>query len=297
MTLYTNPKIPEGINITDEHPLKDFLAMLIGVGLIILVLILVLSFLAETLVRFVPFEVERQLAESALAWPDLENPPDVLQRGKNEKATTALQALTESLAQAQRVDLPLTVHFLDSEAVNAFATLGGHIFVTRGLLEKMPNENALAMVLAHEIAHVSHRDPIIALGRGLTVGLALMSTIGAGHGAMAQQMVGQVNLLTHLSFSRKAESAADAAALHTLLSHYGNVRAAETLFTLLQDNSLAPPEFFSTHPLNQHRIEAIKQFSLAHSNHHSDSTKPVPLSPDLQILPKQSSAVKAIDSP
>ncbi|MFA5851748.1 MAG: M48 family metalloprotease [Spirochaetales bacterium] len=53
-------------------------------------------------------------------------------------------------------------HFmvLDSEEINAFASPGGHILVTRGLLRKVRSEDELAAVLAHEIAHV-------ALGHGL----------------------------------------------------------------------------------------------------------------------------------
>lgn len=46
------------------------------------------------------------------------------------------------------------VKVLDSREVNAFATSGGHIFVTRGLLHCIENEDSLAAVIAHEIAHI-----------------------------------------------------------------------------------------------------------------------------------------------
>ena len=44
---YENPKIPEGINVTDEHPLKDFFAMLVGVGLVAITVILTLILVSD----------------------------------------------------------------------------------------------------------------------------------------------------------------------------------------------------------------------------------------------------------
>ena len=56
--------------------------------------------------------------------------------------------------QTERPDLPWTFGVLDDPGFNAFATPGGYIFVTRGLLMRMHNEAELAGVLAHEIGHV-----------------------------------------------------------------------------------------------------------------------------------------------
>ena len=63
--------------------------------------------------------------------------------------------------------MKLRVHYVDTAVPNAFAALGGHIAVTRGLYESVQSENALALVLAHEIAHVRARDPIAGIGGGL----------------------------------------------------------------------------------------------------------------------------------
>lgn len=59
-------------------------------------------------------------------------------------------------------------HFavLESEEINAFACPGGTVFVTRGLLKKTTNEDELACVLAHEIAHVTHRHGLAAIKKG-----------------------------------------------------------------------------------------------------------------------------------
>lgn len=75
-------------------------------------------------------------------------------------ATRYLNLLGQSIARAS--DLPVTYggyHFLilDSDEINAFAAPGGLIFITRGMLRCCPDEDAVAAVLAHEIAHIQAR--------------------------------------------------------------------------------------------------------------------------------------------
>jgi predicted Zn-dependent protease len=298
MTEYSNPKIPEGINVSSEHPLKDFFLMLSGISIALVVAIMLLSIFAQQLVRFIPFEVEQSLTANLGQWslelPDNDSPDeeaaattlannetslaqlDTEKQAYITRVEAYLQQLSNHLLESATDPLPVSLHYIDSDMVNAFATLGGHIFITRGLLAILPDENALAMVLAHEIAHVQHRDPIVALGRGLTVGLALMSITGNGDGALAQQLLGEVNLLVSLSFSRDAETAADAAALKSLLRHYGHVASADQLFQYLQQHQGDElVEWFSTHPLHDQRIATIGQFAGDHPGTESKTT-PLP---------------------
>jgi len=300
MTEYSNPQIPEGINVSAEHPLKDFFVMLAGIGLALAVAIILLSVFAQYLVRFIPFEVEQVLVANVERWqtqlPETTSrnePPATQQASATELHKVEVRAYLQQLADrllAQVPDpLPVTVHYLDSDMINAFATLGGQVFITRGLLNIMPDENALAMVLAHEIAHVQHRDPIVALGRGLTVSLALICITGNGDGALAQQLLGQVNLLVDLRFSRSAESAADEAALDALLQLYGHVASADQLFVFLQQHQGDEAiEWFSTHPLNTQRIAMIEGFA---AEHHAPDMQTTPLPDWLQTaLPEQPNA-------
>jgi hypothetical protein len=78
MTEYSNPKIPEGINVSSEHPLKDFFLMLSGISIALVVVIMLLSIFAQQLVRFIPFEVEQSLTanlgQGSLELPDTESP-------------------------------------------------------------------------------------------------------------------------------------------------------------------------------------------------------------------------------
>ncbi|WP_281647405.1 M48 family metallopeptidase [Parendozoicomonas sp. Alg238-R29] len=270
---YSNPKIPEGINVTDEHPLKDFFYMLLGIGLTVIAIIMVLAITAEYLVRFIPFSVEQKLANHFQA--------ELFEAStETSKHQQYLQEMTDRLSVAQQLpkDMTITVHYIDGDEVNAFATLGGHVFIYRGLLEKIKSENALSMVLAHEIAHIKHRDPIIAMGRGVTVSLAMLSLVGAGDSTVAQQVVGQISLLTTLGFNRDMEQEADKEALFTLKNHYGHTKAAEDIFSMFiaEQNGLEIPEFLSTHPQSEDRITAVKGFQKQYRHQINDKITPLP---------------------
>lgn len=74
-------------------------------------------------------------------------------------------------SQTERPDLPWTFAVLDDVGFNAFATPGGNIFVTRGLLARMRSESELAGVLAHEIAHVLRKHHLNAIRNAGGVGV------------------------------------------------------------------------------------------------------------------------------
>jgi len=84
----------------------------------------------------------------------------------NERLTAYVNSVGQALALAS--DRPYTFggyHFaiLDTEEANALACPGGMIFITRGMLKRAQNEDQLAAILAHEVAHVNHRDGLAAI--------------------------------------------------------------------------------------------------------------------------------------
>ena len=274
MSTYENPQIPEGINVSPTHPLKDFALLLGGVSALIVVAVLALSFAAGYLVRFVPFKQEQALASSIDAdWLKQSHSAD------DKRREQYLQALGEQLSAA--MDLPaemhVTVHYSAEDTVNAMATLGGNIVVFQGLIDTVDSENALAMVLAHEIAHVRHRHPIVAIGRGFAVMLALSTLSGVGDG-MIQQWVGSMGMLPVLAFSREQEEAADADALQALLRVYGHADGAATFFERVSEKSALPepPALLNTHPDTDARIARIRDFEQAQARPDELALKPLP---------------------
>jgi predicted Zn-dependent protease len=77
--------------------------------------------------------------------------------------------------QTERPDLPWQFGVLASSDINAFATPGGTIFITNGLLQKLNNESELAGVLAHEMVHVLRKHHLAALQKAARMDLASSS--------------------------------------------------------------------------------------------------------------------------
>ena len=250
---YSNPEIPEGINTSKEHPIKEFLWLTSGVVTSIFVVILVLVLSIDAVTSYIPFKIEQEIPL-----------PDFDSGSEEGPLPEYLQSLADRIVEAEALpdEMKITVHYLDDDTVNAFATLGGHVFFFRGLLEKLPNENALAMLMAHEIAHVKHRHPIKSLGRGLVAGLALSVISSTAGDAIIGNFLGEAGYLTILKYSREMESEADKTAIQALQSIYGHLIGADDLFKVLKDESgsLEPPAFFGTHPLTDDRIAEIASY-------------------------------------
>ncbi len=255
---YQNPKLPEGINTSREHPLKDFIVLLLGVTLLLVVLVFLISFALRWLGPLVPFSWEKALSNRVATEFVTDEFPEQQQW---------LQKLTDELAAQQ--DLPegmtITAHYSDSETVNALATLGGNIIIFRGLIEAVDSENGLAMVIAHEIGHVKHRHPIVALGRGLITSL-VFAVLGAGGDSAATGVLSKFGLLTVLSFNREQERESDETGLAAVYGHYGHVNGATEFFEKMGgltsgETPLRAKEFFATHPATQNRIIDLKRLA------------------------------------
>lgn len=270
---YENPKIPEGINVSTTHPLKDFALLVTGVATLFLMVMLCLYLAADYLSPYIPFSAEKKVAGLVLEqYTDTEalsQRDQVIEDYLNEKVQ--LIAKTQNFPE----HMDLTVHYLPNSTVNAFATIGGHLMIHRGLLEKVPNENALIMVLAHEVAHIKHRDPIRALGRGIMLATTMAFFTNASSSGSVHSIFSQAGLLTSLSFGREQEREADREALDSLQALYGHTAGAEDLFTIfMKELGNEPPEWLSSHPLTKDRIEAAREYAEQQSE--PMATKPLP---------------------
>jgi len=257
---YENPEVDEFVNLPSEHPLKDFAILVTAVGIIAIVSFLVLIALAEFATRYIPFEVEQSLFDQINTYTPGEA---LIPESSNLEVEQYLQTLADRFAQAQALpkNMKVTVHYIEAKEINAFATLGGHILINSALLARCSDENTLAMVLAHEIAHIKHRHPIVALGRGFTISIAMLSLLGLSESQFSNQIVGYFGLATQLVYSRDNEVQADQTALETLQTVYGHVGGADRLFEILADTEGKPlNQLFSTHPLTESRKTNVKTF-------------------------------------
>ena len=258
---YQNPKLPEN-NVSKEHPIKEFSTLLIGTLVLVVVVSIALSLAGSTLAGFIPYSAEKKVAS-------LYNVSSHSDNERYPKIAAYLQELADKISVAQNLppEIKITVHYMDSPTMNAFATLGGNVFMFRGLLEKLPNENTLVTLLGHEIAHVKYRHPIKSFGGGIAVAIA-MTTIGS---SADTTILGDAGLLSTLQFSRKMESQSDLEAMNNLHTLYGHLNGGAELFRIFRDARGIEGEtessskgdiisgFFSTHPLDETRIKSFSE--------------------------------------
>lgn len=264
-----NPRIPEGINARDEHPLKEFLTLAAGVAGVLVLAVFLLSLAARALAPHIPFAWE--LAASPSIESLIEGEPEA--EDDSAAARAALQQLARDLLQSSMA-VPLdseppgdTVppeHFkfmlVPMDIPNAFATLGANVAVTQPLLAHVKSENGLAMVLAHEIAHVQLRHPIEAAGRGIVIQIALGAVLGSSGNSLLGSSLSTGGMLTMLSFNRDMELEADQRALDILQQHYGHTAGADEFFSEMEGmvDSEDWLEFTRTHPNTDRRLELIR---------------------------------------
>tara|TARA_R110001592_G_scaffold110989_3_gene307752 strand:+ start:1968 stop:2891 length:924 start_codon:yes stop_codon:yes gene_type:complete len=254
-----NPKIPEGINTSADNPLREFFILLLGVFIILGATVALLLVFAHSLAPHIPFRYEQQLMSKYGQWTRSE--PE--HSAAFQDAEAAIQELGQNLALQSELPAGICTQFqlLDQpDLPNAFATLGGQIFVTTGLLREVSSENALAMVLAHEIAHIKYRHPAQSLSGGLLVQLFLSIVTGGQNASALQSTAQQTGILTMLGFSRKMEVAADTAAMNTLEKYYGHLAGTEEFFAkILERHQQARWQaLFTSHPNLSQRIEYIQ---------------------------------------
>ncbi|OYX99839.1 MAG: hypothetical protein B7Y80_09645 [Hyphomicrobium sp. 32-62-53] len=125
--------------------------------------------------------------------------------------TAALDALTAKLSAAAGTGQRFKVVVADWDVLNAFATPGERIVLTRGLIEKAQSPDEVAGVLAHEMGHGIELHPETGIVRGIGLAAATEIVLG-GAGGLAN--IGL--LLTQMSYSREAEREADGHALSIL---------------------------------------------------------------------------------
>jgi Zn-dependent protease with chaperone function len=254
---YANPEVPHEVNVSETTPVRDFFRLTAGLCLIAAAVALGVFFAARWWAPYIPFRYETWLSDvviKAALKDDALSPCEAA-------GARALQTLADELAAKMALPegMAIRVHFSADKLPNAFATLGGNIVINKGLLESVHSENALAMVVAHEIGHIKYRDPIVSLGGGVAVAVLFSAAIGGSDGGA---LVGWVIGLTQMSFSRDQEARADKEALAALQGYYGYTNGADEFFDYITreyPKLSRMPAFVSTHPTPPSRLQSIRE--------------------------------------
>ena len=250
-----------------------------GAGLLIALVIAVISlfrYFGSTQVNPVTGEKQRIAgitAQQEIALGLQAKPQMVQQYGgpsQNARLREVVAAVGERIverSEASKSPYPFEFTLLDDEkTVNAFALPGGQVFMTDALANRLDTEGQIAGVLAHEIGHVvaKHGAEHIAkqqLTQGLT-GAAVLATYdpndpGSRRNAAIIAAVGQ---LVNMKYGREDELESDRLGVRMMAKAGYDPRAMIKVMEVLRSagGGGKQPEFFSTHPNPENRIQKIE---------------------------------------
>jgi len=157
------------------------------------------------------------------------------------------------------------VVFNDSDA-NAFALPGGKIGVYTGMLKVAENQDQLATVIGHEVAHVlaHHSNERVSQKFAVEQGLGLINAIANPQSGTGQTLMGLLGVGAQygvlMPYSRIQESEADTMGLDLMAKAGFNPRESTRLWiNMSRAGGGQPPEFLSTHPSHSTRISDLNR--------------------------------------
>jgi beta-barrel assembly-enhancing protease len=187
----------------------------------------------------------------------------------DERYQNLVSSIGEKLVQANpeinQSPYYFQFHLLaDPQTVNAFALPGGQIFITFGLLRLLDSEDEVAGVLGHEVGHVVGRHSNEQMAKAqLSQGLvsAVVMAGGSDYGMAAGQIAQFVSQLKNTAYGREDELESDQLGVRFMVRAGYDPNALIRVMEVLKKAAAgrAPPEFLSTHPDPENRVERIKE--------------------------------------
>lgn len=202
-----------------------------------------------------------------------------LSESKKLKASAKLSTDAAQVARIRRIgekiaavsgreDFVWEFNVIESDEVNAFCLPGGKVFFYTGILKLTSNDDQIATVMGHEIAHALARHGAERLSMQMVSSagaqiLAAALEVPAEYEGLYSQAYGigtQVGVM--LPYSRKHEHEADQIGVYLMWRAGYRPEEAVRFWEKMkaQSQGKAAPEFLSTHPSDQSRIDAIKTF-------------------------------------
>jgi len=182
----------------------------------------------------------------------------------------ALQAYVNKVGKwialhTSRPELPWHFGVLDTGSVNAFATPGGYVFITRGMLLNMRDESELAGVLAHEISHVTAKHTLNTMRKDALVGMA-SDALSRNKPEYAKLVSAGTEIFVR-GLDKEDEFAADrmgvVLAARAGYDPYGLPAVLQTLASINpKDDAVAL--MFKTHPDSEKRLELVTKAMEGH---------------------------------
>lgn len=198
-------------------------------------------------------KVNEQIASEPQTYP-------VLSESSYPEAYQHLRRIRDTLLNSGKVrykdEFLWEMKIIHNDSVlNAFCTPGGYIYVYTGLIKFLEAEDQFAGVLGHEMAHADRRHSTDQLTKAYGISTLLDIVLGKNQGMLSQI----ATQLLFLEYSRDNETEADLQSVVYLYPTRYDARGAARFFEkmIAEQQSNNPPEFLSTHPNPENRVEDI----------------------------------------
>ena len=203
----------------------------------------------------------------------LNSAPQMMAEFGGEYPNPKVQALMDQVGEkllrnsvAGKSEYQFDFHVLaDDQTINAFALPGGQVFITMGLLKRLKTEDQLACVVGHEIGHVIGRHGAEHMAKqeltqGL-IGAAQVATADANNPNGSAQIAAFVGNMINMKYGREDEIESDNFGVQFLLSAGYDPNAMIEVMEILAEaaNGQRQPEFMSSHPSPENRIQKLKE--------------------------------------
>jgi beta-barrel assembly-enhancing protease len=174
---------------------------------------------------------------------------------RNQSINSYINQIGQRLAKtSERPNISYTFQIVDDSNINAFATMGGYVYINRGLIAAADNEAELASVIGHEIGHIAARHGIEHM-RDQAVAQGLLSAAGLDRSDAVQ--IG-VELAVSRPNGRSDELEADRFGLNNMTkANYAPAGILGFMQKLLKQGG-STPSFLSTHPAASERIKILQ---------------------------------------
>jgi predicted Zn-dependent protease len=177
-------------------------------------------------------------------------------------ATDRLKRIGNRVAAASdRPNISYTFQIVENNEINAFALPGGFIYVHTALLEAVENDDELANIIGHEIAHIVARDGVNNMQKSILYSIPSQILLSNRSEAI-KEAVGAAFNITMLKYSREAEIRADSYGVRYAYKAGYKPEGMLTFFKKLQSieskNTSVQVTFLRSHPVVSERIKNVQ---------------------------------------
>ena len=249
--------INDNSNVTETNPLKDLFKIATQLFLIVIIIYFSVFILSGIFIKTMPTDKQIKLENtiSKLSTLKTENISNE-EKSRLEYIKKKILSKDKKFPKTSKLEINIT----PDERMNAFCYPNGNIYITSGLYKKLKNEDELAFVIAHEMAHYKNRDHLMALRKNISAAavMLVMSVVSPNDNAASKVVSSGIDA-SDLSYSRGVEKKADNYAKKALLSLYGNTSGGVKALEILDKEAIIHFDLISTHPDTRKRIENLKK--------------------------------------